>query len=55
LLTTDNLDELLDDASQLGDILHFANTVGALTTTQKGAIPSLPSLEEVEALVHTAG
>ncbi len=55
LLTTDNLDELLDDASNLGDILHFANTVGALTTTRKGAIPSLPSLEEVEALVHTAG
>jgi fructokinase len=55
LLTTPNLDELLDDASQLGDILHFANTVGALTTTSKGAIPSLPTLEQVEALVHSAG
>lgn len=55
LLNTPNLDELLDDASQLGDILHFANTVGALTTTQKGAIPSLPTLEQVEALVHSAG
>lgn len=55
LLTTPNLDELLQNISGFGDILHFANTVGALTTTSKGAIPSLPTLEQVEALVHTAG
>lgn len=55
LLTSDNLDFLLDDATRLGDILHFANTVGALTTTRRGAIPALPSIEQVEALLHTAG
>jgi len=55
LLTTPNLDDLLEDALQLGDILHFANTVGALACTQKGAIPALPSREEVEALASTAG
>ena len=55
LLTSDNLDILLDDATKLGDILHFANTVGALTTTKRGAIPALPSLEQVEDLLHTAG
>lgn len=55
LLTSNNLDILLDDATKLGDILHFANTVGALTTTKRGAIPALPSLEQVEELLHTAG
>jgi fructokinase len=55
LLTSDNLDILLDDATKLGDILHFANTVGALTTTKRGAIPALPSMEQVEGLLHTAG
>lgn len=55
LLTSDNLDILLDDATKLGDILHFANTVGALTTTKRGAIPALPSMDQVEELLHTAG
>ncbi len=55
LLTTSNRNELLEDATRLGDVLHFANTVGALTTTKRGAIPSLPTLAEVEALLHTAG
>lgn len=55
LLTTPNLDDLLANIAGFGDVLHFANTVGALTTTSKGAIPSLPTLEQVEALVHTAG
>lgn len=55
LLASNDLDILLDDATKLGDILHFANTVGALTTTQRGAIPALPSIEQVEALMHTAG
>ena len=55
LLTSDSLDILLDDVTKLGDILHFANTVGALTTTKRGAIPALPSIEEVEGLLHTAG
>lgn len=55
LLTANNLDILLEDVTRLGDILHFANTVGALTTTRRGAIPALPSMDEVEALLHTAG
>jgi fructokinase len=55
LLTSDNRDMLLEDATRLGDVLHFANTAGALTTTQRGAIPALPSIEQVEALLHTAG
>lgn len=55
LLTAPNRDELLEDATRLGDVLHFANTVGALTTTRRGAIPALPTLEEVEARLHTAG
>lgn len=34
---------------ELTDMLRFANTVGALTTTKRGGIPALPSLEEVMA------
>src|SRR5690606_7339907 len=32
----------------LEEAVKFANAVGALTVTKEGAIPSLPSLEEVE-------
>lgn len=32
---------------ELTEMLRFANTVGALTTTKRGGIPALPSLEEV--------
>jgi fructokinase len=35
----------------LEDTLRFANAVGALTTTQRGAIPALPTWNAVEALV----
>jgi fructokinase len=34
-----------DYADMLGDILRFAN--GALTTTQRGAIPALPTRDQV--------
>ncbi|WP_125152648.1 carbohydrate kinase family protein [Clostridium rectalis] len=37
---------------QLENIIYFANTVGALTTTKKGAIPSLPSLNEVKDFIY---
>jgi ribokinase len=32
----------------LSEAAHYANAVGALTVTREGAIPSLPTLEEVE-------
>lgn len=55
LLTAVDRDGLLEKATRLGDVLHFANTVGALTTTKRGAIPALPSHEEIDAILHTAG
>ena len=33
------------------NIVRFANTVGALTTTRKGAISALPELKDVEKLL----
>ncbi len=41
----------MDFPSDLRGILRFANAVGALTTTQKGAIPALPGRDEVERLL----
>lgn len=35
------------------EALHFANTVGALTCTKPGAIPALPTLDEVSAFLRT--
>ena len=34
-------------------IVDFANATGALTTTKRGAIPAMPSLEEVKAMTGT--
>ncbi len=42
-----------DYKSHLPEILEFANGVGALTTRQKGAIPSLPSMEQVKTFIAT--
>lgn len=36
---------------KLPELVRFANAVGALTTTQKGAIPSLPTRAQVEAFL----
>ena len=33
---------------ELEDILSFANAAGSITTTRKGSIPALPTLEEIE-------
>jgi len=33
---------------ELADIVDFANAAGSLSTTQKGAIPSLPAMVEIE-------
>lgn len=37
-----------DYIAQIEDILRFANACGALTTTQRGAIPSLPTRQQAE-------
>lgn len=42
------LDHRDDYVAHLPKILDFANGIGALTTLQKGAIPSLPSMQQVE-------
>jgi fructokinase len=46
----DNLMEVLNEHHQ--EILAFANASGALTTTGKGAISSIPTKEAIEKLVH---
>jgi fructokinase len=40
-----------DWRAHLATILHYANAVGALTTTQRGAIPSLPTRQQVAHLL----
>ncbi len=37
---------------ELRSMQQFANAAGALTTTKKGAIPALPSLEEIRLLIE---
>ncbi|KAL8472716.1 hypothetical protein ACS0TY_029152 [Phlomoides rotata] len=44
-LASDTL--LLQDEEQLRDALRFANACGALTVTERGAIPALPTREDV--------
>ena len=45
-------DEILTDRRHLDTICRFANAAGALTTTGRGAIPSLPTRDAVEALLE---
>jgi fructokinase len=45
---------LLSDPQRLSRALRFANAVGAITTTQYGAIPALPTRAQVEQLLETA-
>ncbi|WP_312693256.1 carbohydrate kinase family protein [Caproiciproducens sp.] len=37
---------------ELEDIVSFANAAGSLATTRKGAIPAMPSLEQVQACLR---
>ncbi|MBC8170947.1 MAG: fructokinase, partial [Anaerolineae bacterium] len=37
----------------LPEILRFANAVGAITTTKRGAIPALPRRKQVNALMKS--
>jgi fructokinase len=41
------------NTSTLEHALRLGNAVGALTTTQRGAIPSLPTRQAVEAFMAT--
>ena len=45
--------QLMADESAMYEALRFANAVGALTTTQYGAIPALPRRAQVEQVLHT--
>lgn len=42
---------VLEDDAALARLCRFANAVGAITTTGRGAIPSLPTRAQVEALL----
>ncbi|RRT41126.1 hypothetical protein BHE74_00044680 [Ensete ventricosum] len=42
------------DEKKLRELLRFANACGAITTTKKGAIPSLPNLSEAMQLMERA-
>jgi hypothetical protein len=42
------------DASRVRDLCRFANAVAALATTERGAIPAMPTLEQVHQLLSTA-
>ncbi|XP_072966005.1 fructokinase-1-like [Typha angustifolia] len=42
----------LQDENKLRQVLRFANACGAITTTKKGAIPSLPNEAEVMLLLN---
>ncbi|URE13464.1 ribokinase [Musa troglodytarum] len=44
----------LQDEKKLRELLRFANACGAITTTKKGAIPSLPNISEAMQLMEGA-
>ncbi len=48
-----SLDEVLN-ADSLNEILRFANACGAIATQKAGAIPALPTRDEVEAFMANA-
>ncbi|MEO1444110.1 MAG: PfkB family carbohydrate kinase, partial [Chloroflexota bacterium] len=43
------------DLDTLKEMLAFANATGAIATTQRGAIPSLPTREAAEAFIQSQG
>jgi fructokinase len=43
------------DEAQLREICRYANGVGALTTTERGAIPALPTAEQVDEFLRQDG
>lgn len=42
-----------ENTPDIDKVLAFANAIGALTTTQRGAIPSLPTREQAEAFIKS--
>jgi fructokinase len=54
-VTTETLDETLRNQAVLGECLAFANACAAASVTRRGAIPAMPSLAEVEALMGGEG
>lgn len=42
---------VIEHEADLRELCRFANAVGALTTTQRGAIPALPSRQQVQAFL----
>jgi fructokinase len=40
--------DMLRDETRLRELCRFANAVGALATTERGAIPALPTRERVQ-------
>ncbi|KAE8701394.1 Fructokinase-2 [Hibiscus syriacus] len=51
LLSVANDPNIFDNEQKLRDALLFANACGAISTTQKGAIPSLPDKAQAEKLI----
>lgn len=43
---------LLQDEKRLREALKFANACGAITVTERGAIPALPQREAVLEALH---
>lgn len=43
------------DQAALAQLLYFANSVGALATTKRGAIPALPNVRRAKRLAKSAG
>ncbi|XP_054823122.1 probable fructokinase-5 [Prosopis cineraria] len=51
LVSVANNPYISDDEPKLKEALKFANACAALCTTQKGAIPALPSVSEAQSLI----
>ena len=47
------LAKALVDGISLEESIRLANAVGALTVTRHGAVPSLPTREEVESFIQS--
>ncbi|GAV85670.1 PfkB domain-containing protein [Cephalotus follicularis] len=45
---------IIEDEPRLREVLKFANACGAITTTKKGAIPALPTVDEALKLIKGA-